>query len=196
MFQLTAAGFFPGEQVQATVGFPGGLSTALFVADTNGSVFSAITVGQTDPVGTYTISLRGAMSGGQGIAFFTVSAAPTAIPTAPPAPTAVPPTATPTEGYSVLTAGNYVFVEQKSVLENTPTCSLSGWGLDCSKRVKDVATVIQRLGPFPTASQARTAYCGAMVQGSAHYIAIAFGTKAKFTFDPNTEYWIDNAPSC
>ncbi|MBM2810345.1 MAG: hypothetical protein HW416_1104 [Chloroflexi bacterium] len=194
-FNMTANGFGSREGVQVVLIYPNGSSPSSLTADSQGGLAGALTTGSTDPTGTYTVNLVGA-SGAQGSASFTVTGGATATPTATTAPTVVLASATPTEPYSVMTSGSFVFVDQKTALENTRSCTLFGWGIDCSKKVKDVATLATKLGPFPTFSQAKAAYCAAMVPGSAYYVQIANGTKAKFSFDSANEYWIDNAPGC
>ncbi len=101
-------------------------------------------------------------------------------------------------GVFVATLGTsqWALVGQQSVLEDTPSCSLRGWGLNCDATVRDVATLAMVLGPFATAAEARSAYCAAMVPGSAYVVPLTGGQHHKADFSFGTAIYISNAPSC
>ncbi len=197
-FQISGSGFAPGESINILISYPAGGATASVNADGTGAFVNGVQVTLTDPIGGYSVTLTGRSSGGEARTAFTVTQAVQATATATTEPTRpalapLPPVAT--EPYGVFIAENEVFVGQRTEIENTTTCSLRGWGLDCSKRVRDVTTLNQVLGPFPTSAAARTAFCGAYVAGSLRTAPVGAGQKAKFTFS-GTELWVNNIAMC
>lgn len=90
-----------------------------------------------------------------------------------------------------------VLVGQKSAIEAYPSCSLRGWGLDCSVTVGQVATLREILGgPFATAAEAVEAYCANLVPGSDRYPPVNPNVVLmKLAFD-GSDHNVINAPAC
>jgi hypothetical protein len=197
-FQITGSGFAPGESITALISYPAGGATASVPADGSGSFITGIQVTLTDPPGTYSVTLTGRSSGAEARTAFTVTQAVQALATATTEPTrpalAALPTV-PTEPYGIFIAEGEIFVGRRTELENTTACSLRGWGTDCTKKVRDVATVNQVAGPFPTSAAARTAFCNAYVAGSLRSAPFGAGQKAKFSFSGD-ELWVNNVAMC
>lgn len=96
--------------------------------------------------------------------------------------------------FGVYAGGGHVLVGDRAEIEGTPSCRLSGWGLDCEKTVKDAAGALSMLaGPFATHAQAVEAYCGMLDRSSIHVLPLAAGTVAQVS---GARYHIDNAPGC
>jgi hypothetical protein len=173
----------------------GGVLSATLVSDASGQVFGSLQTSASDQPGVYSASLTGTLSGALATATFTVSPGATATPMPALPPTAVPATATPSEPYGVFLANDEVLVGRRTDLENTATCNLRGWGLDCNRKVKDAVSLSQVLGPFPTSEAARQAFCAALVPGSWRVVPLGAGSKARFSF-AGQELWVNNVPSC
>jgi hypothetical protein len=191
-FQVVGSGFAPGEQITFVVS---GTPPQTLGADAIGGVQATLRTGPTDPPGTYTVGLSGRSSGAQASGAFSLTAAPVAALEATARPTLAPLPTVPPEPYGVFMSENEVFVGQRSVLENTPSCQFRGWGLDCARKLRDVTTLRQVLGPFGTSSEARTAFCGAYVANSWRMVPLGAGYKAKFSFAPE-EIYVNNVSSC
>jgi hypothetical protein len=196
-FTVTGSGFAPNEPVASTIVYPGGSLQGTLGADASGAVQGSIGTDTGDPTGAYVVTLVGRASGSQATASFNVTAAQVAVaePTATPRPTLAPLPTTPPEPYAVFIGAGEVMLGQRSVIENMITCQLPKWGNDCSKRVRDVTTLQQVLGPFNSSSEARTALCAAYVPNSWRVAPLAAGTRAKFSFAPD-EVWTNNISPC
>jgi hypothetical protein len=98
------------------------------------------------------------------------------------------------EGYAIwlVGAGKEVIVGRKSVIEEQPSSSLIGWGLD-PILVKRRNPGFQQIGPFyRTAEEARIAYQRNLQPGSIRRLPLARGMVARFDFD-GQEHAINNA---
>jgi hypothetical protein len=195
-FQIDGSGFLPGESVRVVVSYPGGTVDGGLNATAAGSVAGTLETGAADATGSYLATLTGLSSGAQASDSFQVRPVASPTPTTPPVPTVVAATPTPAEPHGVFVAEDDVLVGQRTAIENRQSCSLRGWGLDCARLVKDVGPVNRVLGPHNSYTEARQAYCGAIVPDSIRIAPLTGGLrKAKFTFD-GKEHWISNAPSC
>jgi len=99
------------------------------------------------------------------------------------------------DAYGVFVGGGYneVIVGQLSVIMETPTSSLIGWGTDSNKKVKDSGANFRMVaGPFKGPFDARQAFDKLKVPNSERIKPFASGTCAKFTFD-GKEHDFDNA---
>lgn len=97
--------------------------------------------------------------------------------------------------YGVFVGGGYdeVIVGRMSVILDTPTPNLSGWGLDNTKKVRDLNPNFRMvLGPYDTADDARRAYDANKIAGSQYDRPNGGATVARFRFD-GKEHMIDNA---
>jgi hypothetical protein len=109
---------------------------------------------------------------------------------ADPAPAIAP---KPGEKYGVYLAGNDIISGQLGVILEMPSSSLIGWGLDNSKKVKDMGRPFElKAGPFDTAAEAGAAYEDSKVAGSEHGRPLGLGPVATFKFD-GKEHSVDNA---
>lgn len=99
-----------------------------------------------------------------------------------------------TEPYAIWLVGDRgeVIVGRKSVIEEQPSCSLVGWGLD-PKKVKTFNPKFVKIGAdYRTADEALKAYQEAFIAGSTRHLPLAMGTVGRFRFD-GQEHRIDNA---
>ncbi|HUS65229.1 MAG TPA: FHA domain-containing protein [Kofleriaceae bacterium] len=113
----------------------------------------------------------------------------------PPAtPTKPPPSGGSAKAYGVFKAGDTCLVGEKTEIENTRTCDIRGWGVDCSKVVKDAVPDMSFLaGPFPTSAKAVAAYCKLLDKTSFRNLNFAAGTVAKVG---GQELHVEECPSC
>jgi hypothetical protein len=97
-------------------------------------------------------------------------------------------------GVYVCNGDGEIFVCQLSVLMDTRTASLMGWGRNPGQKVKDTsATFRMVLGPFATAGEALQAYEANKI-GSDFGLPLGLGMAANFKFDSGKKYHhVDNA---
>ncbi|MFQ5921247.1 MAG: hypothetical protein ACE5M4_00240 [Anaerolineales bacterium] len=97
------------------------------------------------------------------------------------------------QDYGVFLADGEVLVGSQSDLEQTPTCNLTGWGINCEETVGERTTLNMVLGPFSSREAAAEAYCENLDKDSVHYPPLVVGTKGTFM---GQDLWISNTPGC
>lgn len=97
------------------------------------------------------------------------------------------------QDFGVFIAEGEVLVGSKSELEQTPTCSLRGWGVNCDETVGERTILNTVLGLFGSREEAVEAFCSNFDPASIWYPPLVSGSKGIFM---GQEVWVSNAPAC